>query len=167
MSFLVAYDVKFSRASGNDYEKLYNPVINRNDAGIDIFVTNDVFFPPKTQIRVPLGIHCEMLKTTKIYLPSGEGTTTLEPCSFFLLPRSSISKTPLRVSNSIGLIDAGYRGELQAPLDNISDDDYLIKKGTRLFQIVNPALTSFRHIEVSESLSETQRGEGGFGSTGS
>lgn len=166
MSFLINYDIKFTRAAGNSHEQLFQPIINKNDAGIDIFVTEDVFIPGKSNKRIPLGVHCSMLKTTKIYLPSGEGTTTVSPSSFFLLPRSSISKTPLRVSNSIGLIDAGYRGELQAPVDNISDDDYLIKKGTRLFQIVNPDLTSFRTVEICETLSETQRGEGGFGSTG-
>ena len=82
------------------------------------------------------------------------------------MPRSSIPKTPLRLSNSIGLIDAGYRGELQAPLDNISDENYLVKAGTRLFQIVNPDLSTFSSINIVDKLSETDRGEGGFGSTG-
>ena len=68
---------------------------------------------------MPLGVHCSVLKTTSLSYPKGENFTTLEPCSFLLLPRSSISKTPLRLSNSVGLIDAGYRGELQAPVDNI------------------------------------------------
>jgi dUTP pyrophosphatase len=71
------------------------------------------------------------------------------------------------MSNSIGLIDAGYRGELIAVVDNISDDNYLIKEGTRLFQIVNPSLTSFSRIEIMDNLTETERGTGGFGSTGS
>ena len=166
MSLIINYDLTFSRAEGNDYEELYHPVVNKNDAGIDIFITKDTLIPAKAQIRIPLGVHCSMLKTTKIYLPSGEGTTTVTPTSFLLLPRSSISKTPLRVSNSIGLIDAGYRGELQAPVDNISDENYLIKQGTRLFQIVNPSLDPFRSIKIEKTLSETQRGTGGFGSTG-
>ena len=164
--FNISYDIKFLRASGNDHKELYHPNVNKNDAGIDIFVPNDVFIEPKSQVRMPLGVHCSVLKTTSLSYPKGENFTTLEPCSFFLLPRSSISKTPLRLSNSVGLIDAGYRGELQAPVDNISDDSYLIKKGTRLFQIVNPALTSFRRIEIVDNLSKTDRGEGGFGSTG-
>ena len=45
--------------------------------------------------------------------------------------RSSISKTPLRMSNSIGLIDGGYRGELKVYVDNISDDPFELKKGNR------------------------------------
>ncbi len=164
--FTISYDIKFLRAIGNNHEDLYHPVVNRNDAGIDIYVPDDIFIPPKTQVKIPLGIHCSMIKSTTLSLPGGGGTTTLEPCSFFLLPRSSISKTPLRLSNSIGLIDAGYRGELQAPVDNISDEDYLIKKGTRLFQISNSDLSSFRTIEVVDTLSKTDRGSGGFGSTG-
>ena len=164
--FVISYDIKFLRASGNTHESLYHPVVNKDDAGIDIYVPEDIVIEPKSQKRIPLGIHCSVLKTTSLSYPKGENFTTLEPCSFLLLPRSSISKTPLRLSNSIGLIDAGYRGEIQAPVDNISDDSYLIKKGTRLFQIVNPALTSFRKIEIVDNLSKTGRGEGGFGSTG-
>ena len=164
--FNVSYDIKFLRASGNSYPDLYLPNVNKNDAGIDIFVPEDIFIEPKSQIRIPLGIHCSVIKNTSISFPRGENSITLEPVSFFLLPRSSISKTPLRVSNSIGLIDAGYRGELQAPIDNISDDNYLIKRGTRLFQIVNPSLVPFKNIEVVDNLSKTDRGSGGFGSTG-
>ena len=47
-----------------------------------------------------------------------------------------ISKTPLRMSNSIGLIDGGYRGEIMAYCDNIKDFEYTINKGERLFQLV-------------------------------
>ena len=52
------------------------------------------------------------------------------------MPRSSISKTPLRLANSIGLIDGGYRGEIMAMCDNIKTDSYTVEKGQRLFQIV-------------------------------
>ena len=164
--FKISYELKITRAHGNNYEKLYNPIINRNDAGVDIYFPEDIFFEPKSQVKVGLGIHCSIIKKSIISLPSGGGSTLLEPCSFFLMPRSSISKTPLRLSNSIGLIDAGYRGELQAPLDNISDENYLVKAGTRLFQIVNPDLSTFSSINIVDKLSETDRGEGGFGSTG-
>lgn len=164
--FSISYDINILRAAGNKFEKLYHPVVNKNDAGIDIYVPEDVFIDSKDKVRIPLGVHCSVVKTTTINFPGGEGMTTVEPSSFFLLPRSSISKTPLRVSNSIGLIDSGYRGEIQAPVDNISDDNYLIKAGTRLFQIVNPSLSPFRNINITDSLSETDRGSGGFGSTG-
>ena len=82
-----------------------------------------------------------------------------------LVPRSSISKTPLRMANSIGIIDAGYRGEIMAAVDNISDEDYMISPGDRLFQLVHPTLYPI-HASVESNLSDTERGEGGFGSTG-
>ena len=82
------------------------------------------------------------------------------------MPRSSISKTPLRLCNSIGLIDAGYRGEIMAAVDNIKEEDYTIDFGQELFQIVamdGSPLT----FELVDTLSQTDRGDGGFGSTGS
>ena len=87
------------------------------------------------------------------------------PTSYMLVPRSSISKTPLRMANSIGIIDAGYRGEIMAAVDNRGDKDYMIVPGQRLFQIVHPTLCPF-NVGVVDKLSETDRGDGGFGSTG-
>ena len=81
------------------------------------------------------------------------------------MPRSSISKTPLRMSNSIGLIDGGYRGEIMASCDNIKDYEYQVEKGQRLFQIVSPDLSSIQ-FTIVDNLSDTSRGLGGFGSTG-
>ena len=72
--------------------------------------------------------------------------------------------SPLRMSNSVGIIDAGYRGNLMASVDNISDEPFLIEKGTRLFQICGPTLSRVT-FELTDTLSETSRGEGGFGST--
>jgi len=86
-------------------------------------------------------------------------------CSYQLVPRSSIWRTPLRQSNNIGIIDAGYRGHIMVPVDNISNDDYVVKRGERLFQIVHPSLEPIK-VELVEELSETERGSGGFGSTG-
>ena len=81
------------------------------------------------------------------------------------MPRSSISKTPLRQCNSVGLIDAGYRGEIMAAVDNIKQEPYRLKPGQRLFQLVamDGSPISF---ELTDVLTETDRGEGGFGSTG-
>ena len=81
------------------------------------------------------------------------------------MPRSSISKTPIRLCNSVGLIDAGYRGEIMAAVDNIKQEDYTINFGQRLFQIVamDGSPLSF---ELVDELSSTSRGAGGFGSTG-
>ena len=119
---------------------------HQDDAGLDLFCPEDIIINPGQQVAIKLGISCE---------PSS---------SYFLVPRSSISKTPLRMSNSIGIIDKGYRGELIAMVDNIKRLPYEIKKGTRLFQIVSPALIPIQFSLVTE-LDSTTRGSGGFGST--
>lgn len=83
-----------------------------------------------------------------------------------LSPRSSIgAKTPLRLSNMIGLIDSDYRGELIILFDNNSDSDYTIHAGDRVAQIELEPVYRFKAIQV-EKVDETERGEGGFGSTG-
>ena len=84
---------------------------------------------------------------------------------YLLMPRSSIAKTPLRLCNSIGLIDGGYRGEIMAAVDNIKAEDYTVEPNQRLFQLVamNGAPITF---EIVDELSDSTRGEGGFGSTG-
>ena len=68
------------------------------------------------------------------------------------------------MSNSTGIIDAGYRGNIIAKVDNISNEEYKIEKGTRLFQICAPSLEEIV-LEVVDELSDTTRGSGGFGST--
>ena len=89
-----------------------------------------------------------------------------EGCALWLLPRSSIVKTPLRLANSMGLIDASYRGTLKAFVDNRnSDEPFTVKKGDRLFQIASPTLAPLTVKAVNE-LSKTDRGANGFGSTG-
>ncbi len=85
--------------------------------------------------------------------------------SFFLVPRSSISKTPLRMANSIGIIDVGYRGNLMAKVDNLSNKDYVIEFGVRLFQICLPSLAT-PVVSFGTVGTDTERGTGGFGSTG-
>jgi dUTP pyrophosphatase len=83
-----------------------------------------------------------------------------------ILPRSSIgAKTPLRLSNSVGLIDSGYRGELGVLYDNTSDKPYDIHAGDRIAQLL--VMPSYRFkAQVVDSLEDTDRGTGGFGSTG-
>ena len=122
------------------------------DAGMDLYCPHQLIIEPNETLLIKMGIACEM---TDEYLP----------VSFMLAPRSSISKTPLRMSNSIGIKDSGYRGEIMASVDNICNEDYMITPGQRLFQIVHPTLYPF-NTDVVEELSETERGDGGFGSTG-
>jgi dUTPase len=87
--------------------------------------------------------------------------------AYWMLPRSSISKTPLRLANSVGLIDAGYRGTLLAMLYS-TGADFTVAFGERYFQIAGPELQPFERIEIVDEIpgGATLRGEGGFGSTG-
>ena len=86
--------------------------------------------------------------------------------SYMLVPRSSFGKCGLHMGNSIGIIDSDYNGILQANIYNIGNTGYRIMPGTRLFQIIHPALRTINEIRLVDSLPETSRGEGGFGSTG-
>ena len=128
---------------------------HEGDSGLDVYFVEDVTISPHTMKLVDLNIQCEAVKRD-------DNTTNV---SYYLYPRSSISKTPLRMANSVGIIDAGYRGNLMVALDNISDEDYTIQKGQRLFQVCSPTLEPIQFTLV-DTLSETTRGSGGFGSTG-
>ena len=82
-----------------------------------------------------------------------------------LVPRSSMSKTPLRCANSVGIIDADYRGELSIAYENVSCSDYMIFRGDRIAQLIIVPVAMVDVVEVDE-LTETERGAGGYGSTG-
>ena len=100
-----------------------------------------------------------------------EGNQT-RPC--LLVPRSSISKTIVRLANSIGLIDQGYRGEVQAKVDTITPDQLVNarpNKGDRLFQICRHDFLPWNDVILVDNENELppppdNRGSGGFGSTG-
>ena len=91
-----------------------------------------------------------------------------KPMSYCMYPRSSISKTPLRVANCVGIIDSGYRGHLMGMMDNIRSGDFTIDEHTRYLQLCLPSLEPFRVelVETIDDLGFTSRGSGGFGSTG-
>ena len=120
------------------------------DAGLDLYVLEDIHFEPGETKAIKLGISCE---------PE-------DGIAYYLFPRSSISKTPLRMSNSIGLIDGGYRGEIMAVCDNIKSEAYTVEKGQRLFQLVAMDSSPIQYELVEELEMMTTRGAGGFGSTG-
>ena len=122
---------------------------HNGDAGLDLYALEDVCFASGETKKIKLGISCE----------AKDGR------AYYLFPRSSISKTPLRLSNSIGLIDGGYRGEIMALCDNIKSFDYTVEKGDRLFQLV-AADSSAISFEIVDIISDSSRGDGGFGSTG-
>ena len=119
------------------------------DAGLDLYVLEKLTIEPGQTKRINLGISCE---------PDDNR-------AYFLFPRSSISKTPLRLANSIGLIDGGYRGEIMAPCDNIKAEPYTVEEGQRLFQLVASDCSPIS-IKIVSELSDSSRGDGGFGSTG-
>jgi dUTP pyrophosphatase len=89
--------------------------------------------------------------------------------AFWLAPRSSISRTPFTLANSLGLIDAGYRGVIKAALRTNGASEYTIERFMRLTQLATPDLQPWSAVHIVDALpdSETARGEGGFGSTGS
>jgi dUTP pyrophosphatase len=84
--------------------------------------------------------------------------------AFWLLPRSSLSRTPLRLANSVGLIDGGYRGPIMAACDGT----YSVGGDERLFQLASPDLLPWDEVRVVSEIpgGPTRRGAGGFGSTG-
>lgn len=131
----------------------------RHDSGVDIMCPREYVVPPKTMsFKIKLGIRC------KVEFEDGK------PRGYYLLPRSSLgSKTPLRQSNSIGLIDFGYRAECMLLVDNMSDIEYVVKKGDRLCQIVSPDLSPIEVcvLNTPDELETTVRNFDGFGSTGS
>jgi dUTP pyrophosphatase len=130
---------------------------NEGDSGLDLFFPSDITLKyGDCGVKVDLGIQCE-----------GLDDSTDKNISYYLYPRSSISKTPIRMSNSVGIIDSGYRGNIIVALDHIDPNvtEFTIQKGTRLFQICGPSLDPIS-LEVVGSLSDTERGNGGFGSTG-
>jgi dUTP pyrophosphatase len=137
-------------AEAKELATLYSTIKtnHRTDSGFDLFMPSNVTIPGRTTMMLDLGVRCQ---------PSGTA-------GYYLYPRSSISKTPLRLANSVGIIDANYRGTLKVVVDNNSDDIVRIKKGDRLFQLCMPNLEPF-DVVFGTVNRETERGEGGFGST--
>jgi dUTP pyrophosphatase len=93
--------------------------------------------------------------------------------AYWLMPRSSISKTPFVCANSMGLIDAGYRGQLMGAVRMVQDAGlYTVSTGTRIFQLVAGSAKPWARIIIVGLPADmpravTARGTGGFGSTGS
>ena len=122
---------------------------HQGDAGLDLFIIDALTIAPGETVLIKSHIACE----------------NRDGIPYLLIPRSSISKTPLRQCNSVGLIDAGYRGEIMAAVDNIKEIPFTVEPGQRLFQLVSMDGGPISFEIVSE-LSKTDRGQDGFGSTG-
>jgi len=122
-----------------------------SDAAADLYAAEDITLPAHSLSN--------LIKTgVRIALP--------ENWQALILPRSSIGmKTGLRLSNSAGVIDPQYRGELGVIYDNHSDSDYEIKKGDRIAQMLIFPVYRFK-AQVVDQLDDTERGDGAYGSTG-
>ena len=119
------------------------------DAGMDLVATS-IISETDTQITFGIGLALEIPK----------GFVGL------IFPRSSVRKTRLMLSNCVGVVDSGYRGELQATFRKTHGDaSETYNVGDKIFQMIIVPYPRVDFIEVDE-LSETERGEGGFGSTG-
>ena len=130
------------------------------DAGIDLFVPELISItatPSVHTVTVKHQFHCAM--------HFGD-----IPCGFHMYPRSSVSKTPLRLANSVGIIDAGYRGDIMAKFDIRSHVPHEILKYGRVVQLCSPNMTYPVCPVMVDSMDAlggpTIRGSGGFGSTG-
>lgn len=124
---------------------------HETDACADLYAADDMTLPAHTfSNMVRTGVH--------IALPEG--------WMAMIFPRSSIgAKTQNRLSNSVGIIDSEYRGQLGVLYDNLSDSDYQIKAGDRVAQMLVMPSYKFK-TDVVDILPVSERGEGGFGSTG-
>ena len=141
-----------------------NQFYNPGDSGLDLFCPKTITVEPGETVKIDLEIQCELHGYVSIEDSNRIHVVNL---SYYLYPRSSMGlRTPLRLANSVGIIDAGYRGNICAVVDNIKNEPYTINEGDRLFQICTADLLSFNFKVVNE-LSNTNRGNNGFGSTGS
>lgn len=122
---------------------------NESDAGLDLVSVTDITIPPLGRAAVSTGI--------AVAIPEGHAG--------LIWPRSGLA-----VKNGInvlaGVVDAGYRGEVKVVLHNTDTKfDYRVEKGARIAQLIVQYVVTHRIVEVAE-LDDTDRGEGGFGSTG-
>ncbi|MDR1863712.1 MAG: dUTP diphosphatase [Treponema sp.] len=121
-------------------------------AGMDLraFTAADIVIPPLGRVKIPTGLFFE--------IPPG--------CEGQVRPRSGLAlRSGVTVLNAPGTIDSDYRGELEVILVNLGAESFTIKNGDRIAQmVISPVFSA--EIAEAETLSETKRSGGGFGSTG-
>ena len=121
-------------------------------SGMDLraFIKSDILLPPMGREKIPTGV--------KMEIPAGYEAQ--------VRPRSGLAlKTGVTVLNSPGTIDSDYRGEIEVILINLSEKNVIIKDGERIAQLVIAPVCHAEIIE-GETLAPSERGSGGFGSTG-
>lgn len=123
---------------------------HKSDAGMDVRSVADIVIAPGKRALVPTGL--------VMLLPPGYEAQ--------VRPRSGLAlKHGVTVLNTPGTIDSGYRGEVGVILANFGDTDFVVQKGDKIAQIVIAPVTQPDIVE-SETIDSTDRGAGGFGSTG-
>lgn len=123
---------------------------NPGDAGADLKSSTDAIVPARGRVLVTTGV--------RIALPAGHVA--------LVHPRSGLAaKHGITVLNTPGTVDAGYRGEIMVTLFNSSDEDFVVRRGDRIAQLVIQKFEHADFIQVSE-LPDSARGTDGFGSTG-
>jgi len=121
-----------------------------SDAGMDLMSVDDLVIPAGKRALVHTGL-------VMLLPPMYEGQVR---------PRSGLAlKKGVTVLNTPGTIDSGYRGEIGVILANFGDEDFTVAKGDRIAQLVIAPVTQPTIVETTE-VDETDRGAGGFGSTG-
>ena len=147
--------IKFGDNLSDSEKEYYTKYITKHegDSGIDLINTSTFEVKPFDVETINFNIQCEMRNEKEKLV------------SYYLYPRSSISKTPLMMANSVGIIDAGYRGNIMAKVKNVSLKDTIVTEGEKLFQICSPTLEPIK-IKIVKNLSSSSRGDSGFGSTG-
>ncbi len=144
----MSVQVKFKMAGG--CSDLAPAKAHHDDAAYDLRSRIDAVIPPGKVALIPTGLFLE--------LPIGYEAQ--------VRPRSGLAlKHCISVLNSPGTIDAGYRGEVASILFNAGEKPFEIHRGDRISQMVIAKLADVT-LELAETLSETTRSEGGFGSTG-
>lgn len=147
----------------SDAAEAYNATsYDSRNSGFDLFCNGEDVDDTYSSTATLIGQGCRVLAVD----------TAGQPRAYWLTPRSSISKTPWRLANSMGLMDATYRGVVKAAVFSSDSDTTVPNKislhGQRLVQLAQPDLLPWDFISVVDSIpgAETLRGEGGFGSTG-
>jgi hypothetical protein len=158
---------RYIDAALNHNNKILNLTNEYFDAGFDLFNPTRKVFNVNQMSSVNKFDH-NIVCSAQMFTDSNKVYNT----GYYMHPRSSVSKTKLRLANATGIIDSGYRGHLMGMFDliNLSDnEEYEVQKYDRLLQICAPGLVPIV-VEVVNSIEElgnqTERGTGGFGSTG-
>lgn len=137
-------------------QKLHDDVIipsyaHWGDSGMDIYSPKAYSIPRGKRMLIPAGF--------KLEIPFGY--------EIQIRPKSGLAlKHGITVLNTPGTIDCNYRGEICVILLNTGEMDYLIQKGSKIAQMVLCPITYIKRLEEGVVTEETNRGEGGFGSTG-